>query len=75
MTEEEIAILKQEFHEKLEEMKEIWQRLQAWATENSEALYEEAAIHKQWYIEEIAKVLDIDTTLDGEYDYERGIAP
>ena len=41
----------------------------------SEALYDEAAIHKQWYIEEIAKVLDIDTTLDGEYDYERGIAP
>ena len=41
----------------------------------SEALYDEAAWHKQWYIEEIAKVLDIDTTLDGEYDYERGIAP
>lgn len=41
----------------------------------SNALYEEASHHKQWYIEEIAKVLDIDTTLDGEYDYERGIAP
>jgi hypothetical protein len=41
----------------------------------SEALYDEAAWHKQWYLEQIAEVLDIDLTIDGEYDFERGIAP
>jgi hypothetical protein len=34
MNEQEIAAITQELHDKVEEIKEMWQPLQAWADEN-----------------------------------------
>jgi hypothetical protein len=40
-----------------------------------EALTTDGAHHKQWYLEQIAKVLGIDLTETRELDYEKGIPP
>ena len=41
-----------------------------------DALMEDGGHHKQWYLEEILKVLGQDVEeLREEYDFEKGIAP
>ena len=41
----------------------------------TDALYTDGGHHKQWYLEEILKLMDREPVADPEYSYEHGIPP